>query len=348
MSYLPSSGRLKIYSFKSGLEIVYRVRDFIETHDGLIFSVISNLHPHNGILSHPRFVRKSDGSLRKLSSSREAYNYLSSTRPHYLKFCPELDKVVPIVSQTAISHHYEPIKVLGDIMRDGKDPEVSTIVTSIISRAGISLDEVGITGSYLLGAQTKSSDIDLVFYGLGNHPDLTRGFLECVDEGIFILPGEEDWRDIYNKRMINPGDYSLEKFAWHESRKHNRGRFGNRRFDILYGRKEEEIEGSFSDYSYKGLGTIEATYTVTDSDLAHDYPAVYRVSDCESGDPDVSEVVSFTHTYVEQARRWERIVCRGILERVTGVRNYRRILVGSSREARGEYIKVLGSTWMEM
>jgi predicted nucleotidyltransferase len=327
---------------------MYRVRDFIETNDGLVFSVISNLHPHNGVLSHPRFVRKSDGSLRKLSSTGEAYNYLSSTRPHYLQFSPELGRDVPIVPKTAISHHYEPVKVLGDLMRDGKDPEVSAVVTSILSRAGIGLDEVGITGSYLLGVQTKSSDIDLVFYGLDNHPDITRGFLECVDEGIFALPGEEDWRAIYNKRMIDPGDYSREEFVWHESRKYNRGRFGNRRFDILYGRKEEEIEGSFSDYSYEDLGTIEAIYTVTDSGLAHDYPAVYRVSDCELGDPDVSEVVSFTHTFVEQARRWEKIVCRGFLESVTGIRNYRRILVGSSREARGEYIKVLGSTWPEM
>ena len=99
---------------------------------------------------------------------------------------------------------------------------------------------------------------------------------------------------------------------------------------------------------FKRLGKIEAAYTVADSDLAHDYPAVYRASDCEYGDPNVSEVVSFTHTYVEQARRWERIVCRGILESVTGKRNYLRILVGSSREAKGEYIKVLGSTWTEM
>ena len=323
---------------------MYRVRDFIETHDGLVFSVISNLHPPDGVLSHLRFLRDSEG-LKKVASTKEGYQYLSRKRPDYLRFCSELDRELPVVPLDSISRHYQPDVALAGIMREGNDPEVSAIVTALMSRSGKSLEGMGITGSYLLGAQTPSSDIDLVIYGLDDYVETKRAFLECVEEGIFSLPDEGDWAAIYQKRAIDPTVYSQEEFVWHESRKHSRGIFGRRRFDLLSCRKNEEIEGAFDDYSFKRLGTVEVRCTVADSELSHDYPARYILSDCEVNGHVVREVVSYTHTFVEQARKWETIICRGILERATGLENYHRILVGSSREAPGEFIKVQGTVW---
>jgi hypothetical protein len=74
--------------------------------------------------------------------------------------------------------------------------------------------------------------------------------------------------------------------------------------------------------------TIEAV--VTDASLAFDNPAIYEVSH-ES----VSRVLSFTHTYSGQARAGETIEACGVLEQ-HGSECW--LIVGTTREARGEYI----------
>ena len=81
--------------------------------------------------------------------------------------------------------------------------------------------------------------------------------------------------------------------------------------------------------------TLEAT--VTDASLAFDNPAVYEVKH-ES----VSRVLSFTHTYSGQALAGETIEACGVCER-HGAELW--LVVGTTREARGEYI--VSKTLME-
>jgi hypothetical protein len=69
---------------------------------------------------------------------------------------------------------------------------------------------------------------------------------------------------------------------------------------------------------------------VTDASLAFDSPAVYEVEH-ES----VSRVLSFTHTYSGQALAGETIEACGMCEQHG---NERWLVVGTTREARGEYI----------
>ena len=77
-----------------------------------------------------------------------------------------------------------------------------------------------------------------------------------------------------------------------------------------------------------GKKKIEAK--VTDASLAFDSPAVYEVEH-ES----VSRVLSFTHTYSGQALEGETIEACGICEH-HGDELW--LVVGTTREARGEYI----------
>jgi predicted nucleotidyltransferase len=72
---------------------------------------------------------------------------------------------------------------------------------------------------------------------------------------------------------------------------------------------------------------------VVDDAAAYDYPARYRVDD-----PEVGEILVFTHTYVGQAVRGEAIEAAGQLEEEASGRL--RLVIGSSREAPGEYLRV--------
>ena len=78
------------------------------------------------------------------------------------------------------------------------------------------------------------------------------------------------------------------------------------------------------------IGKMTIGATVTDASLSFDNPAVYEVEH-ES----VSRVLSFTHTYSGQARAGESIEACGICER-HGTELW--LVVGTTREARGEYI----------
>ncbi len=276
----------------------------------------------------------------KFSSSTESQAYLAKHAPHYLSYCRELDSEVTIVPLDCVVRHIHPSQKLSTMLEKGDDVEVATIATALISRSGVRLDELGITGSYLVDAQGATSDIDLVVYGFENYPKLLAALLEGVEEGVFGLPSDEDWRRIYEKRCLDPETYPFADFVWHESRKYNRAKLGSRRFDILFARKEEEVTGRFGSVVYKKLSKTSAQCTVSDASLGFDYPARYSVSGQTADGIAVSEVASYTHTFVDQARPGETITCSGVLEEVSGKGTCHRILVGSSRECPGEYIKV--------
>jgi hypothetical protein len=76
---------------------------------------------------------------------------------------------------------------------------------------------------------------------------------------------------------------------------------------------------------------IEAT--VTNADLAFDSPAVYKVEH-----PEIDHLLSYTHTYAGQALPGELIEAQGVVERVG---EKKRLVVGTSREPKGEWIRSL-------
>ena len=73
---------------------------------------------------------------------------------------------------------------------------------------------------------------------------------------------------------------------------------------------------------------------ITDDSLAFDYPAEFKIDHDE-----ISAVVCFTATYTGQALNGETVEVSGLLEQTE--QGDKRIVVGSSREADGEYIKVV-------
>jgi predicted nucleotidyltransferase len=114
-------------------------------------------------------------------------------------------------------------------------------------------------------------------------------------------------------------------------------------FDILATREWNEISGTYGNETYKPCGTIAIEATVSDALAAFDNPAVYQLEDVqilEGPDVPLREVASYTHTYSGQAREGERILARGKLEKVMGKKTHYRLIVGTTRESLGEYVKL--------
>lgn len=298
-----------------------RLRDFIEDRDGRLYAVAAydNRERVGCIL---RYIPDPCGDRTNQEGERfrkldfeEAYEYISREKPEYMD-------IIQRVPRTDVSCVLKPEVEIDAILQR------SELVARLARIFDLPRGTFGVTGSYLCGLENRHSDIDMVVYGrsFAHARDVLR---YAMEKGWVSRISDSMWDAIYRKR--NP-EISFEEFILHEKRKWNRGQLGSVYFDILYtrpyrGRKQP----SSGRGTICGTRTIEAT--VIDASLSFDHPAVYTVDHEE-----FQKVLSFSHTYTGQALAGEVIQARGICEEHG---SERWLIVGTTREARGEFIRSL-------
>jgi len=151
--------------------------------------------------------------------------------------------------------------------------------------------------------------------------------LRAIKDGSLEYLSEELWQTVYRKR--NP-DTSYEEFILHEKRKLNRGQVDGTYFDLLYTRAYHDLSG-FVMKKGTVLGKRIIEGMVTDDRFVFDSPAIYEIDH-----PEITRILSFTHTYTGQAFLGERIQAQGVVEQHG---NEQWLVVGTTREARGEWIR---------
>jgi len=138
---------------------------------------------------------------------------------------------------------------------------------------------------------------------------------------------EATWRKIYSKRKPETG---FDEFMLHEMRKGNRGMISGTYFDLLFTRDWSQIRPQPAG---KPAGKFRIEAEVLDANFAFDSPAIYRLDHEE-----VKEIFCYSHTYAGQALPGERLEAQGVLEETSqGLR----MVVGTTREAKGEWIRSL-------
>ena len=298
-----------------------RIRDFVRDTDGWLYAVAAydNDVAAGCILRYipdPAGDRRDPRGIqyRKVDFD-EAFQLISRNKPQYSGLV-----------------HRIPLSDIVEVLKP--DERVDTISTDDdrVTRLNRIFDlppgAFGVTGSLLCGIAGKSSDIDGVVYGQWFHhaqkrleEGIASGQIEDLDDAL--------WKTVYKKR--NP-DLGYEEFLIHEQRKWNRGQIDGTYFDLLYSRGYDDLPGfAMKKGEVIRRDTIEAT--VTDDTFSFDSPAVYEVDH-----PVISRILSFTHTYTGQARTGERVEATGVVEQ-HGDEQW--LIVGTSREARGESIRSL-------
>jgi len=299
-----------------------RLRDYIVTREGWIFAVADYWHP-GGVrcilryIPDPRGDRiKNRARFRKLDF-KEAYRFLHEHRPQWVGD-------VHTVPFNSVERVFSPPGGLARALRE--NPKIGVIVEAL---KGISRAKMGVTGSQLLGLASPSSDIDFVVYGEAWFQ--AREALNRIKrEGGRITEVSPDmWKHIYRKRSP---ELSFEEFLVHEMRKGNRGMVDDTYFDLLYVRDWKEIKQPPMPRG-RDQGRMRLTAVVLNADHAFDSPAIYQIDH-----PEVKEVLSYTHTYAGQVLAGETLEAQGVLEETS---RGKRLVVGTTREARGEWIKSL-------
>jgi predicted nucleotidyltransferase len=298
-----------------------RIRDFFQTRQGWIFAVSDYCHPH-GIRSLLRYVpdlkgeREAGGRRYRKLDFDDAYRFLRIKQPDWVADLHQ-------VPAEEIKLTFSPSHALLALAQT--DPRVKRIVQTLAG-AGVPMQQMGITGSMLVGLQAPGSDIDFVVYG----PSWWKArdiLARAKSNGEMDDLDEATWRKIYLKRKPEIG---FEEFMIHEKRKGNRGMVEGTYFDLLFTRDWEQIQTQPRGRQAKAA-QIEAR--VVNADFSFDSPAIYRLDH-----PEVKEIFSYSHTYAGQALPGERIEARGVLEETE---NGLRLVVGTTREARGEWIRSL-------
>lgn len=297
-----------------------RLRDFVEDEDGWLYAVAAydNADQAGCVLryvpdSTGDRVRRATGVTYRKLDFPEAYARVAAEKPEYL----DLLHRVPLGEIAAV---HKPDEVFPSVL--ARDERVRRLADAL----GLAPGTAGCTGSLLVGLEGPGSDIDLVVYGAAF--DRARARLpHAIREGLADDLSEELWRRVYAKRQP---ELTYGEFRLHEARKWNRGQVGGTYFDILFARDYDAID--FRPVP-KGpvLGKARLEATVTDAALAYDVPAVYGLDH-----PEVSRILSFTHTYAGQALAGETVEAAGVLE-THGDEQW--LVVGTSREPVGEYIR---------
>ncbi|AKG92550.1 Uncharacterized protein conserved in archaea [Geoglobus ahangari] len=291
-----------------------RLRDFIRVGD-LFFSVVGYRNDE----SVKCFLRYAPGKGGRFKDGRE-YRKLSHEEAIAVGeryFSPK--EGVFRVNHTEIDEVFKPEERLSEAM----DSEVRKVVDFLHE---IPREEMGVTGSRLIGLKGQESDVDFVVYGrywFEARERIKRG----IERGELSEPDDETWEFIFRKRKP---PLSYEAFLLHERRKYHRAFIGSTYFDLLYVRGYEELNKPIPEEVGTKLGKMRVVARVISDRDVFDYPAYYPVDH-----PEIRAVLSFTHTYAGQVFEGEVLEAYGQLEEIDGERY---LIVGTKRETEDEYI----------
>jgi len=266
----------------------------------------------------PEGERTAKGVRYRKVDFEQAYEFLRKERPDYVQD-------VHVVPEEDVLRLYKPEKELPKVAE--QDLRVGKIV-SVLMENGIPQESMGITGSMLVGLEGPTSDIDFLVYG--SDWWRARDVIERAKEKDERIQDLDDatWDKIYEKRVPEINRY---EFVLHERRKGNRGLVDGTYFDLLFTRDWDQIRPPFPPGKKAGRRKIEAE--ILDAEFAFDNPAVFEIDHHE-----ISEILCYTHTYAGQALPGERIEACGVVEET---RDGKRLVVGTTREAKGEWIRSL-------
>ncbi|MDH5815246.1 MAG: nucleotidyltransferase domain-containing protein [Candidatus Nezhaarchaeota archaeon] len=339
----------------------FRDRDYVETVEGLFFTVVGNVHPVNYVIAYLKYIPSSEGKWgreRKFKRALPYYtvpmlldtiSYLKQYYPHYVTFFNELGIEMSAIPLSKLLKHYCPERRLQEIIEKSKDHLESMAVDlaqSIADEAGIPINDLGVTGSLLIGIHQPFSDIDLVVYGRNSAMKVKEALLKLYEEpkrGIERLP-KERLEELLERRQrlfyLSKNDAEIIC-----SRKWNRGFFKGKEFSIHPVKKDDEVNEVFGEFTYKPIGLATIRGTVIDSSESMFMPSRWLVDEVESlsgvNAEGVTELCSYEGLYMGIVNEGETFEARGKVEAVyrRGKFDHYRLLIGSP-EARGQdYLK---------
>lgn len=318
-----------VVTVSKAADIGVSAKDFVETSEGLIFAVVESGLEQGQVLCFLRYI-KSEKQWKKLNTE-QANQLLTEQYSHYLHYSAIKQAHCHALNLDQVfKYHHPKARIKQLIAAEGSDIVESDCISLclLFQENGLAIDQIGVTGSILISAQKQSSDIDLVFYSRESFNKARQITQLLIEQGKCSALTEPDWLESYDRRCC---ELSYSEYVWHEKRKFNKAMINQRKFDLSLVNVAVPVDNQIS---YKKRDAVVIKVQVTDDALSFDYPAEFSIKH-----PNIDSVVCYTATYTGQAKMGEWIEVAGLVEESSD--GCQRIVVGSTREAGGEYIKVI-------
>ncbi len=312
-------------------------KDFVETKEGLLFTVVGYLHPPDAYTAYLKYRPNLEGKWERqgvrYQRMLQAYSaaevqssskWLQENHPEYFTLDPIRGIELPLVPWKSIIAYYLPEVRLTEIMRDPQDPfesKTRALVTILSEASGVETNRFGITGSLLLELHNPMfSDIDLLIYGRENAHKVRDAMDDLFGENrVKPYTGEEiqAWQLRQVQALGIPAKYS-EQLAWSYWQ---RGRFDKTAFSINPIRTDGEIMDEYGGEIFSPIGPVDFTATIIEDEENIFVPARYLVGDItlEEGDvelPALLDVVTFEGIFSAVFNRGDQVRIRGVAEAI--------------------------------
>lgn len=307
-----------------------RPKDYIAIDNKLFFAVVSEYQEDDRALTWLRYVKDENG-MRKLNTEQAA-KLISDSYPEFIFYSEYADIELHGIPLESIQHVHRPNQAVVDLLHltlpDNIQKDAVYIIKLLLD-AGIKQETLGITGSILLGTHNQQSDIDMVIYGREQFFKVRDLVKQSLNTGELGTLNEAMWQDAYQRRDCA---LSFDEYKKHELRKYNKFISGSTKVDVSM--IPETYERVYENGPYKKIERTRIVAEVIEDTYAYDFPSRYFIEHEK-----FNEVVSYTATYTGQAVNGEKIEVAGYVEQGRDGKN--RLLVGTNREAAGEYIRVI-------
>lgn len=292
--------------------------DYIETIDGLFFTVKGIQQRRNLVIAYLRYLpdpkgdRERDGNhYRRIYGLDETQKILETKYPRYINEITEYNLKLQSVPIKYIKRVFKPTDTLRRVLnkqRSKLEKIIARFVNVLSIRSSVSTSSFGISGSLLINLDTPISDIDLIVYG--------RHEGRRVYEVLARLREDLDWVQSYNAESVkevltsrwkNSG-YDLEKLSNIEEKKVLHGRVDGIDYFIRLVNPNYVFEKSS-----RPLGIVELKARIINDDESIFTPCRYIIKTLDQKQ-EISELLSYRGKFTEQAKRGEIVKVRGSLE----------------------------------
>ena len=312
--------------------------DYVETkEDHLFFDVKGLHHPNDRKICFLRFIPDIEGdrvrhgiSYSKIYDLQQRYTIINEKYPQYSFFSQEMDMILQGVKNKDIKKVYSPRDFYKSVNSKQNLTEVEKIsrelCTLFVDLGNIPENMIGITGSPMIGLNTKKSDIDIIIYG-------TQTSLQFQEKMQNIFKKNNDIQkynmDEYKKHYdwrVGGSDIRFQDFLKSEQRKLHQGKYQGVEFFIRYIKSPRDWEGDYYDYQYKNMGRISLIAEIIDSTDSIFTPCTYKIKCSKILESDtnisnwmsaITQINSYRGRFCEQAKDGEKTLVDGKIEKIT-------------------------------